>query len=59
MIYLLPTWFQEDAAKQLEILENEIQDSMNELDKISPLYDDQVKKEKDITRRYVVVVLLY
>ncbi|KAK2432041.1 Structural maintenance of chromosomes (SMC) family protein [Trifolium repens] len=41
----------EDAAKQLEILENEIQDSMNELDKISPLYDDQVKKEKDITRR--------
>jgi structural maintenance of chromosome 3 (chondroitin sulfate proteoglycan 6) len=43
----------------LEILENEIQDSMNELDKISPLYDDQVKKEKDITRRYVVVVLLY
>ncbi|CAJ2633686.1 structural maintenance of chromosomes protein 3-like isoform X2 [Trifolium pratense] len=41
----------EDAAKQLEILENEIQDSMNELDKISPLYDDQVKKEKDISKR--------
>ncbi|XP_027187788.1 structural maintenance of chromosomes protein 3 isoform X2 [Cicer arietinum] len=41
----------EDAAKQLEILENEIKDSMNELDKIRPLYDDQVQKEKDIAKR--------
>ncbi|WJX59130.1 Structural maintenance of chromosomes protein 3, variant 2 [Trifolium repens] len=40
-----------DAAKHLKILENEIQDSMNELDKISPLYDDLVQKEKDITKR--------
>jgi structural maintenance of chromosome 3 (chondroitin sulfate proteoglycan 6) len=52
MIYLLLTWFQKDAAKHLKILENEIQDSMNELDKISPLYDDLVQKEKDITKRY-------
>ncbi|XP_061338164.1 structural maintenance of chromosomes protein 3 isoform X1 [Gastrolobium bilobum] len=41
----------EDAARQLELLEKEIQESMNELDKISPLYEDQVKKEKDITKR--------
>ncbi|GAU14498.1 hypothetical protein TSUD_250400, partial [Trifolium subterraneum] len=40
-----------DAAKQLKILEKEIQDSMNELEKISPLYDDLVQKEKDITKR--------
>lgn len=59
VIYLLPTCFQEDAAKQLEILENEIKDSMNELDKIRPLYDDQVQKEKDIAKRYALVVLVY
>ncbi|KAK7320513.1 hypothetical protein VNO77_30059 [Canavalia gladiata] len=41
----------EDAARQLQVLEREIQDSMDELDKISPLYEDQVKKEKDITKR--------
>ncbi|XP_045830269.1 structural maintenance of chromosomes protein 3-like [Trifolium pratense] len=40
-----------DAAKQLKILQNEIQESMNELDKISPSYDDLVQKEKDITKR--------
>ncbi|XP_057441576.1 structural maintenance of chromosomes protein 3-like [Lotus japonicus] len=40
-----------DAAKQLGILEKEIQDSMDELDKISPLYEDHVKKEQDITKR--------
>jgi hypothetical protein len=59
MIYILPKWFQEDATKQLEMLENEIQVSMDELDKIIPLYDGQVQKEKDITKRYVVVVLVY
>ncbi|CAL5190345.1 unnamed protein product [Lathyrus oleraceus] len=40
-----------DAAKQLKILENKIQGSMDELDKISPSYDDLVQKEKDITKR--------
>ncbi|XP_058743170.1 structural maintenance of chromosomes protein 3 [Vicia villosa] len=41
----------EDAAKQLKILENKIQGSMVELDKISPSYDDLVQKEKEITKR--------
>lgn len=59
MIHLLPTCSQEDAARHLEILEKEIQDSMDELDKISPLYEDQVKKEKDITKRYAMVALVY
>ncbi|KAK2378214.1 Structural maintenance of chromosomes (SMC) family protein [Trifolium repens] len=40
----------EDAAKQLETLKNEIQDTKNKLKEISPLYDDQVQKEKDITK---------
>lgn len=40
----------EDAKKQLDILQREIQDSMKELDKISPLYENQVIKEKDITK---------
>lgn len=40
-----------DAARQLDLLEKEIQDSMDELDKISPLYEDQVKKEKYIAKR--------
>ncbi|KAK7300360.1 hypothetical protein RJT34_11204 [Clitoria ternatea] len=48
----------EDAAGQLRILEKEIQDSMDELDKISPLYEDQVKKEKDITKRYAITAYL-
>ncbi|CAI8586571.1 unnamed protein product [Vicia faba] len=41
----------ENAAKQLKTLENKIQSSMDELDKISPSYDDLVQKEKDITKR--------
>ncbi|OAY46513.1 structural maintenance of chromosomes protein 3 [Manihot esculenta] len=40
----------EDAMKQLDMLQREIQDSMEELDKISPLYENQVTKEKDITK---------
>jgi hypothetical protein len=56
MIYLLPAWFQEDAAKQLETLKNEIQDTKNKLKEISPLYDDQVQKEKDITKWYAMEV---
>ncbi|WVZ19887.1 hypothetical protein V8G54_007209 [Vigna mungo] len=39
----------EDAARQLEILEKEIQDSTIELGKIIPLHEDQIQKEKDIT----------
>ncbi|XP_027904525.1 structural maintenance of chromosomes protein 3 [Vigna unguiculata] len=38
----------EDAARQLEILEKEIQDSTIELEKIIPLHEDQIQKEKDI-----------
>ncbi|XP_028806112.1 structural maintenance of chromosomes protein 3 [Neltuma alba] len=41
----------EDAVRQLKILEEEIQDSMSELDKISPLYENQVIQEKDITKQ--------
>ncbi|KAI9116787.1 hypothetical protein K1719_012153 [Acacia pycnantha] len=41
----------EDAARQLKLLEKEIQDSMDELDKISPLYENQAIQEKDITKR--------
>ncbi|RDX67918.1 Structural maintenance of chromosomes protein 3 [Mucuna pruriens] len=41
----------EDAARQLEILEKEIQDSTAELGKIIPLHEDQVEKEKDIAKR--------
>ncbi|XP_027158386.1 structural maintenance of chromosomes protein 3 [Coffea eugenioides] len=40
----------EDAAKQLEILEKEIQESTNELNKMKPLYEGQVKEEEEITR---------
>ncbi|GAV74167.1 SMC_N domain-containing protein/SMC_hinge domain-containing protein [Cephalotus follicularis] len=40
----------DDAVKQLHILQEEIQDSMEELDKISPLYENQVKKEKEISK---------
>ena len=59
MINLLPTCFQENAVKQLKILEKEIQDSMDKLDEISPLYEDQVKKEKDITKGYAMVIYVY
>ena len=44
---------QEDATRQLEILQKEIQDSMDELDKIHPFYENQVIKEKEITKGYV------
>ena len=59
MINLLPTCFQENAVKQLKILEKEIQDSMDKLDEISPLYEAQVKKEKDITKGYAIVIYVY
>ncbi|POO01413.1 Structural maintenance of chromosomes protein [Trema orientale] len=40
----------EDAVRQLQILQNEIQDSMNELEEINPLYENQVINEKEITK---------
>ena len=40
----------EDAAKQLEILQREIQDSTEELHKITPLYDEKVIEEKEISK---------
>lgn len=39
--------------RQLETLEREIKDSMVELDKIHPFYEEQVKQEKEITKGYV------
>lgn len=36
--------------KQLEILQKEIQDSTEELDKISPSYEHQVAHEEKITK---------
>ncbi|KAG5120860.1 hypothetical protein JHK84_039200 [Glycine max] len=41
----------EDAARQLKILEKEIQDSTAELGKTIPLHEDQVQKEKDIGKQ--------
>ncbi|KAI8573366.1 hypothetical protein RHMOL_Rhmol01G0271500 [Rhododendron molle] len=40
----------DDAVKQLEILQKEIQDSQEELNKIRPLYNNQVREEEEITR---------
>ncbi|XP_059430650.1 structural maintenance of chromosomes protein 3 [Corylus avellana] len=40
----------EDAMRQLETLEREIKDSMVELDKIHPFYEEQFKQEKEITK---------
>ncbi|KAJ9702893.1 hypothetical protein PVL29_004572 [Vitis rotundifolia] len=40
----------EDAAKQLEILQREIQDSTEELHKITPLYDEKFIEEKEISK---------
>lgn len=49
--YIFPFQFlQEKAIKQLELLQKEIQDSTEELDKISPSYEHQVAKEEKITK---------
>lgn len=59
MLHLLMfSFFQEDAVRQLRSLEKEIQDSMDELEKISPLYDNQVMREKEITKGYVYRYLI-
>uniref|UniRef100_A0A0A0L0E5 Structural maintenance of chromosomes protein n=1 Tax=Cucumis sativus TaxID=3659 RepID=A0A0A0L0E5_CUCSA len=40
----------EDAGRQLQMLQKEIQDSSVELDKISPIYDNQIVEEKEISK---------
>ncbi|KAM7522838.1 hypothetical protein LguiA_012740 [Lonicera macranthoides] len=40
----------EDAMKQLELVQREIQESKEELNQIKPLYNKQVREEEDITR---------
>ncbi|XP_020962796.1 structural maintenance of chromosomes protein 3-like isoform X2 [Arachis ipaensis] len=41
----------EDAARQLKILERNIQDSNDELERIRPMYEEQVMEEKEITKQ--------
>ena len=57
MHLLIFTCFQEDAMKQLQSLQKEIKDSDEELKKINPLYDNQVKMEMEITKAYVDIIL--
>ncbi|KAE8679167.1 Detected protein of confused Function [Hibiscus syriacus] len=40
----------DDAIKQFQMLQNEIQESTEELNRIKPLYDNQLKKEENITK---------
>ncbi|CAN8247051.1 unnamed protein product [Cochlearia groenlandica] len=40
-----------DALEQLNTVEREMQDSLKELEAINPLYDSQVDKEKQTTKR--------
>uniref|UniRef100_A0A1J3FBQ3 Structural maintenance of chromosomes protein n=1 Tax=Noccaea caerulescens TaxID=107243 RepID=A0A1J3FBQ3_NOCCA len=40
-----------DALEQLRSVEGEMQKSMKELEEINPLYESQVEKEKDTTKR--------
>lgn len=44
----------DEAGKQLEVLRREIQESTAELNKIKPLYENQVKEEEDITKGIMV-----
>jgi hypothetical protein len=44
---------QEDATRQLGNLQKEIQNSMDELDEIHYSYENQVRKEKKTTKKYV------
>lgn len=46
---------QDEAEKQLEVLHIEIKESTQELNKIRPLYDKQVKEEEDITKEYFFI----
>ncbi|XWS73782.1 hypothetical protein CRYUN_Cryun02cG0158800 [Craigia yunnanensis] len=40
----------DDSVKQLHMLQKEIQESTEELNRIKPLYDNQLKKEENITK---------
>ncbi|XVE59713.1 hypothetical protein DITRI_Ditri05aG0068300 [Diplodiscus trichospermus] len=40
----------DDAVKQLHMLQKEIQESTEELNRIKPLYDNQLKEEENITK---------
>ncbi|XP_018474869.1 structural maintenance of chromosomes protein 3-like isoform X1 [Raphanus sativus] len=40
-----------DALEQLSVVEREMQDSLKELEAINPLYESQVDKEKQTTKR--------
>ncbi|XWS71366.1 hypothetical protein CRYUN_Cryun03dG0132600 [Craigia yunnanensis] len=40
----------DEAVKQLHMLQKEIQESTEELNRIKPLYDNQLKKEENITK---------
>ena len=51
--------FQDDAVKQLHMLQKEIQESTEELNRIKPLYDNQLKKEENITKGYVCTEIVY
>lgn len=42
---------QNDALKQLNMVEREMQDSLKELEAINPLYESQLDKEKQTTKR--------
>ncbi|KAK8641313.1 hypothetical protein V6N13_010726 [Hibiscus sabdariffa] len=40
----------DDAVKQLQMLQKEIQESTEELNRIKPFYDNQLEKEESITK---------
>jgi len=44
-------FFQNDALEQLNTVEREMQDSLRELEAIKPLYESQVDKENQTSKR--------
>lgn len=48
--------FQNDALEQISMVEREMQDSLKELEAINPLYESQVDKEKQTTKRQVYIM---
>lgn len=48
--------FQNDALEQLSMVEREMQDSLKELEAINPLYESQVDKEKQTTKRQAYII---
>lgn len=47
---------QNDALKQLNMVEREMQDSLKELEAINPLYESQLDKEKQTTKRQAEIM---